>query len=307
MPSVNSPLPSGVKLSYYLAPEEKGHFGKAAEACFVSQSAFSVAIRELESLLNVELVDRTNRSVTITRVGREVAAQARLVLKELEVLIEVAQGNRSPLSGKRELGVIPTIAPFLLPQILPALRQSFPALELYLREEITQRIYQHLMEGELDLMLLALPYDLRNVETMPLFKDRFRLACHATTRLVDSRHYRYEDLDSESILLLEDGHCLRDHALSACRIRSLDKVSRFSASSLLTLIEMVDADLGITFLPEIAQGSPLLIGTEVRTYPLEEKSYRDIALAWRQGSARADDFRQLGNFIRSTWENADKD
>ena len=299
-------LPTIKQLRYYLALEEKGHFGKAAEACFVSQSAFSVAIRELESLLNVQLVDRTNRNVTITSVGREVAAQARLVLKELEVLTEVARGNRVPLSGKLELGVIPTIAPFLLPQLLPTLRQSYPSLVLYLREEVTQRIYQQLMDGELDLVLLALPYDLRNVEAMTLFRDHFYLACHESTRLVSPHHYRYEDLESESILLLDDGHCLRDHALSACRIRSLDKVRRFSASSLLTLIEMVDADLGITFLPEIAQGSPLLTGTKVNTYPLEEKSYREIALAWRQGSARVDEFRQLGNFIRSIRENSDK-
>lgn len=293
-------FPTIKQLRYFVALEEKGHFGKAAEACFVSQSAFSVAIRELESQLDTQLVDRTNRKVTITAVGREVAGMARLVLKDLESLAEVAQGNRAPLSGKLELGVIPTIAPFLLPRILPALRQAFPSLELYLREEITQRIYQKLMDGELDLILLALPCDLRNVETMTLFKDRFRLACHESTRLVDPDRYRYEDLQSESILLLDDGHCLRDHALSACRIRGLDKVSRFSASSLLTLVEMVDADLGVTFLPEIAQGSPLLTGTGVKTFPLEEQSYREIALAWRQGSARSEEFSQLGTFIQST-------
>jgi len=293
-------LPTIKQLRYFVALEEKGHFGKAAEACFVSQSAFSVAIRELESQLDVQLVDRTNRKVTITAVGREVAGMARLVLKDLESLAEVAQGSRAPLSGKLELGVIPTIAPFLLPRILPALRQAFPSLELYLREEVTQRIYQKLMDGELDLILLALPCDLRNVETMTLFRDRFRLACHESTRLVDPDRYRYEDLQSESILLLDDGHCLRDHALSACRIRGLDKVSRYSASSLLTLIEMVDADLGVTFLPEIAQGSPLLTGTGVKTFPLEEQSYREIALAWRQGSARSEEFSQLGTFIQST-------
>ena len=298
-------LPTVKQLRYYVALEEKGHFGKAAEACFVSQSAFSVAIRELENLLATQLVDRTNRNVTITAVGREVAAQARLVLSGLETLTEIAQGNRTPLAGKLQLGVIPTLAPFVLPKIMPALRQSFPSLELYLREEITPRIYRSLMDGELDLILLALPYELRNIETMTLFKDRFRLACHRATRLVDPHHYRYEDLASESILLLEDGHCLRDHALSACRIRGLDKVSRFSASSLLTLIEMVDADLGITFLPEIAQGSPMLTGTGVTTYPMDEKSYRQIALAWRQGSARAEEFRQFGSFIQSTCERPD--
>lgn len=293
-------LPTTKQLRYYVALVEWGHFGKAAEACFVSQSAFSVAIRELENLLDTQLVDRTNRNVTITAVGREVAAQARQVLKSLETLTEVAQGNQAPLAGKLQMGVIPTIAPFLLPKLLPALRHAFPLLELYLKEEITPRIHRLLMNGELDIVLLALPYELRNIESMTLFNDHFRLACRQSSRLVDPKHYQFDALDSESILLLEDGHCLRDHALSACRIRGLDKVSRFSASSLLTLIEMVDADLGITFLPEIAEGSPMLTGTSVKTYALDEKSYRQIALAWRQGSARADEFRQLGSFIRST-------
>lgn len=293
-------LPTTKQLRYYVALVEWGHFGKAAEACFVSQSAFSVAIRELENLLDTQLVDRTNRNVTITAVGREVAAQARQVLKSLETLTEVAQGNQAPLAGKLQMGVIPTIAPFLLPKLLPALRHAFPLLELYLKEEITPRIHRLLMNGELDIVLLALPYELRNIESMTLFNDHFRLACRQSSRLVDPKHYQFDALDSESILLLEDGHCLRDHALSACRIRGLDKVSRFSASSLLTLIEMVDADLGITFLPEIAEGSPMLTGTSVKTYALDENSYRQIALAWRQGSARADEFRQLGSFIRST-------
>jgi len=293
-------LPTTKQLRYYVALVEWGHFGKAAEACFVSQSAFSVAIRELENLLDTQLVDRTNRNVTITAVGREVAAQARQVLKSLETLTEVAQGNQAPLAGKLQMGVIPTIAPFLLPKLLPALRHAFPLLELYLKEEITPRIHRLLMNGELDIVLLALPYELRNIESMTLFNDHFRLACRQSSRLVDPKHYQFDALDSESILLLEDGHCLRDHALSACRIRGLDKVSRFSASSLLTLIEMVDADLGITFLPEIAEGSPMLTGTSVKTYALDEKSYRQIALAWRQGSARADEFRQLGSLIRST-------
>jgi LysR family hydrogen peroxide-inducible transcriptional activator len=153
------------------------------------------------------------------------------------------------------------------------------------------------MDGELDVILLALPCDLRNVETMTLFRDRFLLACHESTRLVDPHHYRYEDLQGESILLLDDGHCLRDHALSACRIRGLDKVSRFSASSLLTLIEMVDADLGVTFLPEMAEGSALLDHTDIELHPLQDKQYRDIGMAWRRGSARSKEFKTLGQFI----------
>jgi LysR family hydrogen peroxide-inducible transcriptional activator len=290
-------LPTVKQLRYFVALEEHQHFGKAAEACFVSQSAFSVAIRELESGLGVRLVDRTNRKVTVSQLGREVATQARLCIRDMEALVEVARGNREALAGPLRLGVIPTIAPFLLPRVLPALRKAHPRLQLLLREETTRRIYDQLMDGQLDLILLALPYELRNVELMPLFKDRFQLACRAGTKLVDPENYRFNRLNAESVLLLEDGHCLRDHAISACRIRKLDKISRFSASSLLTLVEMVDADLGITYLPEMAEGSSILSGTRVKTYPMRDDAYRNIGLAWRRGSGRTDEFRLLGEFI----------
>lgn len=295
-------LPTIKQLRYFVALEEQQHFGKAAEACHVSQSAFSVAIKELENLLGTQLVDRTNRSVTITPIGHEVAIQARLVLRDLENLVEVAQQGNEPLTGKLRLGVIPTIAPFILPRIMPALRKQYPKLQLFLREDITSRLHQQLQEGELDLILIALPYDLRNVEIMPLFHDPFLLACRRGTKLVDPEHYSFNRLNSESILLLEDGHCLRDHALSACRIRSLEKVSRFSASSLLTLIEMVDEDLGITFLPAMAKGSPMLKGTRISLHPLKEKSYREIGLAWRKGSGRKEEFKELAQFIQSQKE-----
>lgn len=291
-------LPTVKQLRYFIALEEEQHFGRAADSCFVSQSAFSVAIKELESLLEVRLVDRTNRKVTVTELGREIATQARLCIRDIEALVEIARGQREALAGPLRLGVIPTIAPFLLPKVLPGLRKAYPQLQPLLREETTQRIYDRLMSGKLDLILLALPYDLRNVEVMSLYKDHFRLACRAGSKLVDPENYRFNRLDAESVLLLEDGHCLRDHAISACRIRNLDKVSRFSASSLLTLVEMVDADLGITYLPEMAQGSSILSGTRVRTYPMRDGAYREIGLAWRKGSGRTRDFRLLGEFIR---------
>ncbi|MGV6858232.1 MAG: hydrogen peroxide-inducible genes activator [bacterium] len=291
-------LPTIKQLRYFVALEESGHFGKAAEASFVSQSAFSVAIKELESLLGVQLVDRTNRSVTITPMGREVAVQARLVLRDLENLVELAEAGDEPLAGKLRLGIIPTIAPFMLPRIIPELREAYPQLQLYLREDITQRLHEQLLAGELDLLLIAMPYDLRNIESIPLFHDPFLLACREGTTLVDPEHYSFNRLNAESILLLEDGHCLRDHALSACRIRSLEKVSRFAASSLLTLIEMVDEDLGITFLPAMATGSPLLKSTKILLHPLGEKSYREIALVWRKGSGRVEEFKELGGFLQ---------
>jgi len=295
-------LPTIRQLQYFTALVEHGHFGRAAEASFVSQSAFSTAIQDLENLLETQLVDRTNRQVTITATGQEVAVQARLVLRDVEALVEVAGRRREPLTGSLRLGVIPTIAPFLLPGLLPKLRKAYPKLQLFLTEEQTARIYERMMDGDLDLLLLALPYDMRSTETMPLFEDRFLLAAREGTEWVDPEHYRFSRLDADSVLLLEDGHCLRDHALSACKIRNTQKVSRFAASSLLTLVEMVDADLGVTFLPEMAANSTLLRNTRVKTWSVDERSHRTIGLAWRKNSAREEEFRLLGDFIQGFHE-----
>jgi LysR family hydrogen peroxide-inducible transcriptional activator len=290
--------PTVKQLRYFVALCDTGHFGRAAQASCVSQSAFSTAIQDLETLLGTQLVDRTNRQVTITASGQEVATQARLCLRDIEDLMQVADQRRNPLSGDLRLGVIPTIAPFLLPRVLPALRRTFPELKLFLTEDRTQRLHEKLLNGDLDLLLLALPYDLRGTEELPLFKDRFLLACRDGTERVDPEQYRFNRLDADSILLLEDGHCLREHALAACRIRDSEKVSRFAASSVLTLVEMVDADLGITFLPEMAEKSALLRNTRVRLYPIRDDSYRTIGLAWRKGSGRAEEFTMLGEFLK---------
>ncbi len=292
-------LPTFKQLRYFVALEKHQHFGNAAKACFVSQSAFSVAIKELESHLGAQLVDRTNKSVTITRTGREIANHARLCLRDLEYLAEVAHSDQKPLTGRLNLGVIPTIAPFILPDLLPKLRSSFPDLKLYLREDTTQSSHDLLIEGELDLILIALPYKLSNVEIMPLFKDHFSLACHKNSKIIDPNNYSLNNLPKESVLLLEDGHCLRDHALSACKIRNQDTVSRFAASSLLTLVSMVDSDIGITYLTEMAKNSSLLQNTDIETYPLDEKSFREIGLAWRKGSAREEEFTLLGETIKT--------
>ena len=292
--------PSIRQLKYFVALTETEHFGRAADRCFVSQSAFSNAIKELESTLDAQLVDRTNRNVTITATGQQVAVQARLVLRDLDSLVETARGQKEPLTGELRLGVIPTIAPFILPDMLPKLRKKYPDLRLLLVEDQTQRIHARLMQGELDVMLIALPWEMQGVEELPLFRDAFALACHENTAHVDPENYRFSRLDSESILLLEDGHCLREHALAACKIRNTQKVSQFAASSLLTLIEMVDADLGVTFLPEMARGSSLLRNTRVKLHPIGDRSYRTIGLVWRKGSRRVEEFRLLGDFIRDS-------
>lgn len=295
-------LPTTKQLRYFVALEQIGHFGKAAETCFVSQPAFSVAIRELENTLNIQLVDRTNKTVTVTSLGRDIARQARQVLRDLEELVDIARGNQQPLTGQLKLGVIPTIAPFLLPRLLPALRKSYPDLKLYLKEDLTERVYSRLMDGELDLILIALPYELRNVSEMHLFRDRFYLAHHAKSSLIDPVNYQVSELPKDSILLLEDGHCMRDHALSACSIKNADKVSDITATSLLTLVQMVDADLGVTYLPEMALGSTLLKNTHIKTTALDKESYRDIGLVWRKASTRGEEFELLGEFIKNNYQ-----
>ena len=290
-------LPTVKQLRYLVALEKHLHFGKAAESCFVTQSAFSVAIKELETLLNTSLVDRTNRSVVFTSAGTMVAQQARLALFDLEGIVDIAKSVQEPLSGVLKMGVIPTIAPFLLPKILPKIRKRFPKMELYLKEEQTKKIHQLLLDGDLDILLLALPFELANTETISIYNDPFLLAYKKGTSLIDPDTFSPNKLNKESILLLEDGHCLRDHALSACSLKKKNSVSKFSANGLYSLIQMVDSDLGITFVPQMAVDSGLLKGTQVKTKDLKDKSYREIGLAWRKSSVRKHEFKMLAEAI----------
>ena len=291
-------LPTTKQLRYFAALAAERHFGRAAERCFVSQSAFSAAIKELESVLETQLVDRTNRRVTLTPAGRRVAEQAETCLRDLEELVESVGEAREPLTGTLRLGVIPTIAPFLLPRILRKLRRSYKELQLYLSENKTAVLHQKLLDGDIDVAILALPMDLSGVETETFFQDPFLLAYREGTERLDPENYSFAKLDTGSVMLMEDGHCLRDHALDACKLRNTDKLNRFSASSLLSLVEMIDADLAISYLPEMAANSTLLKGTRIKLLELGKNNYREIGLAWHAGSGRKDEFRLLGQFIR---------
>jgi len=291
-------LPTVKQLRYLVALEKHLHFGRAAEACFVTQSAFSVAIKDLEEILNVSLVDRTNRSVVFTSVGKSVAQQARLAIFDMEGIVDLCKSEQEPLSGVLKMGVIPTIAPFLLPKILPKIRKKFPNLDLYLKEEQTKKIHQLLLDGELDVLLLALPFELSNTETLSIFNDAFKLAYRRGTKLIDPDNFAPNKLNEESIMLLEDGHCIRDHALSACNIGRKNKISKFSASGLYSLVQMVDSDLGVTFIPQMAIDSDLLKNTRVQVKDLKDKSYREIGLAWRKSSVRKNEFTLLADAIQ---------
>ncbi|MDT8376791.1 MAG: LysR substrate-binding domain-containing protein [Mariprofundaceae bacterium] len=293
-------LPTVKQLRFLIALDEYRHFSKAAKACFISQSAFSIAIKELEARLQVQLVDRTNRSVTFTETGRAIADQARLCIGDIEALVNIASSRQKPLSGRLTLGVIPTIAPFLLPPILPEIHNRFPELQLYLREDKSQQVYEQLLEGKLDLILIALPYEMKGVVTMPLYRDPFLFACCHHSRWLEGLKGDPEigSLPAESVLLLDDGHCLRDHALQACRLHDSDQISRFSATSLQTLLQMVASDIGVTFIPAMARNSLLLQGSMIELHTMPAGSFREIGLAWRKGSGREDEFRMLGALLQ---------
>lgn len=286
-------LPSLKQLRYLVALEEHRHFGKAAASCFVSQSTLSAGLKELETALDAELVERNNRTVVFTALGLEVATRARRVLREAEELAELAAKGKEPLSGRLRLGVIPTIAPYLLPKTLPVLRKTYPKLQLYLTEDQTARLLALLEDGTIDLVLLALPYHAENVETLSLFKDGFQLVARKDSPLAQKKAATTADLKDADLLLLAEGHCLRDHALAACRLPQAD--SGFAGASLNTLVEMVAGGLGVTLLPDMAVPMHVPKQGELVARPFDRSGPgRQIGLAWRTTSSRADEFREFG-------------
>ncbi len=292
-------LPTLKQLQYLVALKDQGHFGRAAESCFVTQSTLSAGIRELESLIGVTLVERTRRVVRFTPLGLKMAEKARRILREAEELADMARAAGKPLSGELRMGVIPTIAPFLLPGLLPRLRQDYPDLRLYLREETSQAACDNLHRGQLDCVLLALPYSCGEVETAALFDDRLYVAFSPGGARDLPATIAPASIDEDKLLLLEDGHCLKDHALSACNRPELRAEATMMGTSLHTLVQMVDNGLGLTFVPEMAIAAGILEGTQVDARPLSsEHAYRRIALVWRRSSPREEEFQLLATTLR---------
>jgi len=240
-------------------------------------------------------VDRTKRRVVLTPIGVETSERARKIVKEVEDLVGFTTASREPLSGTLRMGSIPTVGPYLLPRILPGLREAYGRLKLYLVEDLTERLIDSLHRGLLDVVLLALPYDCGAVETMVLFEDPFVVALPRTHRLANETRIKTQRLWCEDLLLLRDGHCLRDHALSVCSFADRRVTEGFEATSLPTLVQMVDNGLGTTLLPILAVDAGLLQGTNLVTRPLlAEEPTRKIGLVWRRGTGRRDEFRVLG-------------
>ncbi|MBP2233279.1 LysR family hydrogen peroxide-inducible transcriptional activator [Azospirillum agricola] len=298
------PLPTLRQLRYLVAVVDRCHFGQAAEACLVSQSTLSAGIQELEALLGTPLLERTRRSVMPTALGREIAERARALLKGAEDLVDLTRSAADPMAGPLHLGVIPTIGPFLIPRAMPDLRAAFPDLKLYLREDQTARLLAQLNAGELDAALLALPYPVGgDVETVDIAEDRFSFVCPPGHRLSGEATARPAEVAREDMLLLEDGHCLRDHALAACALERAPRNATFQGTSLHTLVQMAANGLGVTLLPQMAVDSGILRGLDLVVRPLDEGSPgRHIALAWRRSSGRKETFRRLAASLRETVE-----
>lgn len=291
-------LPTLKQLQYLVALNDHGHFGRAADACFVTQSTLSAGLRELESLIGLTLVERTRRVVRFTPTGERIAEKARRVLREAEELTDLARSAGKPLSGDMRMSVIPTIAPFLLPRILPFIRKERPDLKLYLREEPSAAACESLNRGGADCVLLALPYACGDVETEILFGDQLMVAFPKDDGEPPA-HITADLIDPDRLLLLEDGHCLRDHALAACNRPEIRAQATMLGTSLHTLVQMVDNGLGVTMLPEMALDAGILKHTNVIARPLEgDHTARDIALIWRKNSPREKDFRLLADLLR---------
>ena len=286
------------QLGFLVAVADTLNFSRAAESCFVTQPTLSAGLKELEDRLGIVLAERTRRSVILTPAGAEIAARARAVLMAAREIEELAEAQAAPEAGTLRLGAIPTIGPYLIPRALPEIRQAFPDLRLLLREEMTEQLLDGLHAGRLDLILFAQPFDAGGIKTMALFEDGYHLA--APPGSFGPGPVGGNQLDGARLMLLEKGHCLQRHALTAFPDRDIAQDESFSATSLPTLISMVSEGLGITLLPDLALDAGVLGGQDVAVTPLPDACPRRVVLAWRTTSARAGLFRKLGEILCRT-------
>lgn len=293
------PLPSPQQLRYLVALAETRHFGRAALACAVTQSTLSAGILTLEHQLDVPILDRTvGKHVVFTPLGLELVERARTALTALAAVAEAGDAARAPMSGPLRMGVIPTIGPFLLPRLMPALRETFPRLKPWLREDTTARLVDRLVVSKLDVVLLALPCDCGGADTVTLARDEFLVALPPDHRLAVLESVPPSALATERLLLLEEGHCLREQALAVCGLLAGERgeaLDSFAATSLHTLVQMVASGLGVTLLPRLAICAGVAAGTGLVLRPLAGAgAWRTLGLAWRPKAPRAAEYRALG-------------
>ena len=291
-------------LKYLVALADTGHFGKAAERSFVSQPTLSAQLKKLEEFLGVKLVERQPKNVQLTEVGKQVVVRARRMLEEGDEIVALARHNTDPLAGKLKLGLIPTIGPYLLPRVMQKIRKALPALGLMLYEYQTEPVLKRLRDGEIDLGILALPAPQDGLESRPLYEEAFTLALPQQHPLADKATVRVQDLKGHPLLLLEDGHCLRDQALEVCSRVDVKEVEDFRATSLETLRQMVVAGLGITLLPELAVESPFgsQRGLSIKHFAKPAPS-RTVGAGWRKSSTRTAAIHELNRVVEAVMAN----
>lgn len=294
-----SSLPTLRQLQFLTAIRAEGSFVAAAEAVGVTQPTLSAGIKDLENALGVILVERGRSGAVLTRAGEEAADRASRALSEVEDMVRAVQTAGEPFTGAFRLGAIPTIAPFLLPRALPLLKKKFPSLRLQMREDLTARLIEALRLRTLDAALIALPYEASGIATMPIAEDEFLFLCPESHPLAARNDLAPEHLKSEDVLLLEDGHCLREHALSACQLTPSRRSSEVGATSLHTLVQMVAGGLGVTLLPKIAADAGAAAGAHVSVLPFAEPVVgRSIGVAWREGGQREREARMLVGVLK---------
>ena len=286
-------------LKYLVALAEHRHFGRAAAACFISQPTLSTQIKKLEDELGVSLVERAPRHVMLTPAGRDAAERARRIIADVDEMREAARRSQNPEAGTVRLGIFPTLGPYLLPHVVSRVRERFQQLELLLIEEKTEVILRQLRDGKLDAGILALPLHDDQLHIEFLFEEPFMLAVPQAHALASSKPLTMRDLSNESLLLLEDGHCLRDQALDVCHLAGAGEKTGFRATSLETLRQMVAANVGITLLPVLAVKPPVAASQDIRLLSFRAPApSRRIAMVWRRSSAMSEFLSKLAALFR---------
>lgn len=297
-------LPSTKQLQYLTALAQTKHFSKAADLCNVTQSTLSAGIKELEVVFGVTLAERTKRSVIMTPIGIEIAQRAEKLIADAESMMALTAAKQATLSGSLQLGVIPTIAPYLLPKLLPKLRQQHPQLNLGLRETRTDVLVQEVLNGKIDLALLALPASDNKLFEQPLFEDEFVLVTPKDHALANQKTIDATTIMNEKLLLLEEGHCFRDQAIQFCATQGVTNgFSTLGATSLATISQMVSAEFGLTLLPQMAVEKEIAGNKTLTTRPFKNpQPARTIGLIWRKTTPRLADFHALGSLVKTTHE-----
>ncbi len=284
-------------LHYLVTLYQEQHFHRAAQRCNVSQSTLSTAIQNLEDQFGSQLLEREHKTFVFTSLGLEVVARSKILLQEAGELVEFAQNAGNWEKGKLKLGVIPTIAPFMFEGMIGAFKAFLPDITLELQEDTTQNLLQQLSDGQLDLLILALPMETPGCKQMVLGHDPFHLVAHENLAGSLPDPFDITTLPNNSIFLLQQEHCMTGHAVSACNLQHSEQVSSLAASSLYTLVQLANSKLGYTFLPELALNQNIIRNTELKALPAEDNAYREIGLVWRSGTTRMRLFRRIGEVL----------